>query len=83
MTQAWPVHPIVNAGMNVTPFHVASSDPRTSRALRAQAGNSMNLFMLAVQFIHTLCHIQVPDQLLQSSLVKWDDRFGKSCLFSR
>ncbi|CAE7399305.1 unnamed protein product [Symbiodinium sp. CCMP2456] len=64
VTQAWPVHPIVNAGMKVTPFHVDSPDPRMSRVLRAQAGNSMNLFMLTVQFLHTLCHVEVPEQFL-------------------
>ncbi|CAE7468613.1 unnamed protein product [Symbiodinium necroappetens] len=60
VTQAWPVHPILNAGMLVTPFHAdVDSSGRTSRGLRAQAGNSMNLFMLAVQLLHTLCHVQV------------------------
>ena len=55
------MHPILNAGMIVTPFHAdVDSSGRTSRGLRAQAGNSMNLFMLAAQLLHTLCHVQVP-----------------------
>lgn len=56
LAQAFPVHFVLHQG--ACSFNVPSSK-RWSRVMRQQAGNSMNLFALTVQYLYMMLYTKV------------------------
>ena len=55
LAQAFPVHPELHKDLCVCSFHFESST-RVARVMRAQAGNSMNLFAIYVQLLYFILY---------------------------
>ena len=61
VAQGFPVHPIIHKGLDLCGFNVLKLlDPFafSTRSMRAQAGNSMHLRVIAVQFLHFLKNVE-------------------------
>lgn len=61
VAQAFPVHHTLHKNFRVCPFNVALPHDgcRSSRVMRQQAGNSMNLFAITVQFLYLMLYVEV------------------------
>lgn len=58
VAQAFPLHHSLHQNIKVCSFHVPSETIRVSRAMRQQAGNSMNLFAMTVQFLYLMLYVK-------------------------
>ena len=60
IAQGFPIHPSIHAGLQLCCFGVPPlNPPRRARVVRVQAGNSMHLFVISVQFLYLLAHAPV------------------------
>lgn len=64
LAQAFPVHHGIHKGLHLCCFNVPAksedgpSFQRVSRVMRQQAGNSMNLFAMTVQYLYLLLYVK-------------------------
>lgn len=58
VAQAFPLHHSLHQNIKVCSFHVPSESLRASRVMRQQAGNSMNIFAMTVQFLYLMLYVK-------------------------
>lgn len=76
IAQGFPIHPVIHKGLQLSCFSLepeSSSHHRTARTMRMQAGNSMQTFAIAVQFLFMMLHVDVaaPDCTDYSTLTDY------------